>query len=88
MSVSALLSRYATFISGRVRGSSGHHHIDGTVMGIYPVIPQHGSVGANGDLVTISPYSIGVMAKVMSSIKGRVPRSIKMTLRRAGNQAD
>ena len=61
----AMMARFSTF----VRGKSGIHP-DVTEMlltfinkEIYPVIPQHGSVGASGDLVQLAHMSLALIGE-------------------------
>ncbi len=61
----AMLSRYRTFLSGK----SGVH-IDTLLLlkefinrGIYPYIPEHGSVGASGDLVQLSHLALTLIGE-------------------------
>ena len=61
----AMLSRFFTF----VRGKSGIHPDVMAILqtfinrGIYPVIPQHGSVGASGDLVQLAHMSLALIGE-------------------------
>jgi len=74
---SALLSRYATFISGK----SGVHPDTVILMrdfinyGIYPVIPQHGSVGASGDLVQLAHMALAFIGEGDVFYKGERRKS-------------
>lgn len=77
---SALLSRYATFISGK----SGVHPDTIKLMrdfinnGIYPVIPQHGSVGASGDLVQLAHMALAFIGEGDVFYKGERRKSIEV----------
>jgi histidine ammonia-lyase len=61
----AMLSRISTFVSGK----SGIHPDVMRILqtfinnGIYPVIPQHGSVGASGDLVQLAHISLALIGE-------------------------
>jgi histidine ammonia-lyase len=61
----AMLSRFSTFINGK---SGIHPDVMQLLMtfinkGIYPVIPQHGSVGASGDLVQLAHLSLALIGE-------------------------
>ena len=61
----AMLSRFSTFINGK---SGIHPDVMQMLMtyinkGIYPVIPQHGSVGASGDLVQLAHLSLALIGE-------------------------
>ena len=68
----AMLSRYNTFIAGK----SGVH-LDTVLLlkefinrGIYPYIPEHGSVGASGDLVQLSHLALTLIGEGEVFYKG------------------
>jgi histidine ammonia-lyase len=61
----AMLSRYRTFVAGK----SGVH-LDAVLLlkefinrGIYPYIPEHGSVGSSGDLVQLSHLALTLIGE-------------------------
>lgn len=61
----AMMSRFTTFVNGK----SGIHPDVMRMLqtfinkGIYPVIPQHGSVGASGDLVQLAHMSLTLIGE-------------------------
>ena len=68
----AMLSRYNTFIAGK----SGVH-LDTVLLlkefinkGIYPYIPEHGSVGSSGDLVQLSHLALTLIGEGEVFYKG------------------
>ena len=70
----AMLSRYMTFASGK----SGVH-ISALEMlaafinnGVYPYIPQHGSVGASGDLVQLAHLALTLIGEGQVFYKGEL----------------
>lgn len=69
---SAMLARYATFINGH----SGVHidlarQLQNFInKGIYPFIPEHGSVGASGDLVQLSHIALCLIGEGEVFYKG------------------
>jgi len=68
----AMMSRFATFVNGK----SGIHPDVMQMLttfinkGIYPVIPQHGSVGASGDLVQLAHISLTLIGEGEVFYKG------------------
>ena len=69
----AMLSRFATFLNGK----SGIHPDVMQLLqtfinkGIYPVIPQHGSVGASGDLVQLAHMALALIGEGEVFYEGR-----------------
>ena len=69
----AMMARLATF----VRGKSGIHPDVMEMLrtfinkGIYPIIPQHGSVGASGDLVQLAHMSLALIGEGEVFYKGQ-----------------
>lgn len=69
----AMMSRFATFVNGK----SGIHPDVMQMLttfinkGIYPVIPQHGSVGASGDLVQLAHISLTLIGEGEVFYKGQ-----------------
>lgn len=69
----AMLARYHTF----VRGKSGvdPHALDLLQSfinnGVYPIIPQHGSVGASGDLVQLAHMALTLIGEGEVTYKGQ-----------------
>jgi histidine ammonia-lyase len=68
----AMLSRYRTFIAGK----SGVH-LDTVILlkefinkGIYPFVPEHGSVGSSGDLVQLSHLALTLIGEGEVFYKG------------------
>lgn len=68
----AVLSRLTTFLSGK----SGVHTDTVRILeaflnnGIYPYIPQHGSVGASGDLVQLAHIALTLIGEGEVFYKG------------------
>lgn len=61
----AMLSRIATFLNGK---SGVHPDVVEQLLtffnqGIYPIIPQHGSVGASGDLVQLAHLALALIGE-------------------------
>ena len=69
----AMMARFSTF----VRGKSGIHPDVMEMLrtfinkGIYPIIPQHGSVGASGDLVQLAHMSLALIGEGEVFYKGQ-----------------
>ena len=69
----ALLARFATFLNGK---SGIHPDVMQQLQtfinkGIYPVIPQHGSVGASGDLVQMAHMALALIGEGEVFYEGR-----------------
>lgn len=70
----AMLARLHTFIQGK----SGVHPYTAQLIvefinrGIYPYIPEHGSVGASGDLVQLAHMALALVGEGEVMYKGRV----------------
>ena len=69
----AMMSRFTTFVSGK---SGIHPDVMQMLLtfinkGIYPIIPQHGSVGASGDLVQLAHMSLALIGEGEVFYKGQ-----------------
>lgn len=73
----ALLSRIMTFVQGHsgVNVKSVELLVDFFNQHIYPVIPEHGSVGASGDLVQLSHLALALIGEGEVTYRGQVRKS-------------
>jgi len=76
----AMIARLATF----VQGYSGVHPSLPRLLaefinrGIYPVIPQHGGVGASGDLVQLAHMGLALIGEGNVRYKGKIRNTIEV----------
>ena len=68
----AMLARYCTFISGKSGVSLDVIRLLQSFIneGVYPVIPEHGSVGASGDLVQLAHMALALIGEGPVTYKG------------------
>lgn len=73
----ALLSRIMTFIKGHsgVNINSVELLIQFFNQKVYPVIPEHGSVGASGDLVQLAHLALALIGEGEVSYQGKTMKS-------------
>ena len=82
-----MLTRYQTF----VKGKSGVHFDTVEIIqqfinkGIYPYIPEHGSVGASGDLVQLAHLALTLIGEGEVFYKGKKYPTSEILKRRISN---
>ena len=70
----AMLARFETFVQGKsgVHIDVVHQLMEFINRGIYPMIPEHGSVGASGDLVQLSHIALCLIGEGEVFYKGKL----------------